>query len=365
MAEELKRVLVVDDEDDLTWSISKHLAKDKDKYELICVNSGMKALEVLSQLPVELVISDIRMPEISGLDLLVKIKDYYPSTKVIIMTAYGSSEVHEEANSRGCLKYIEKPFEISELRQLILEAIEEKKGFIGTISDFHLSDLIQMNCLGRMTSCLYVSRDNNKGAIYFSEGNLVHAECNNLEGEEAFYDMLTWEGGNFSTKRGEAAPKETIIKGWQSLLLEGMRRVDEAKPGGKSELASKQAALQKRINQILDQVIGLKGVQIVSVFDPEGLPVASKIRKGADDTYRIGEISLVIANFIRQVDQVGQELGLKKPREINIDFEDAILSLTQIFEKKEFLVYLAINDKNLGVTRIQAKKYIRELSKIL
>ena len=99
--------------------------------------------------------------------------------------------------------------------------------------------------------------------------------------------------------------------------------------------------------------------------DPEGLPVASKIRKGADDTYRIGEISLVIANFIRQVDQVGQELGLKKPREINIDFEDAILSLTQIFEKKEFLVYLAINDKNLGVTRIQAKKYIRELSKIL
>ena len=67
-----KRVLVVDDEEDLTWSISKHLSKDVEKYELICVNSGVKALEVLSQLPVDLVISDIRMPEISGLELLTK-----------------------------------------------------------------------------------------------------------------------------------------------------------------------------------------------------------------------------------------------------------------------------------------------------
>ena len=219
MHEERKRVLVVDDEDDLTWSISKHLAKDKDKYELICVNSGKKALEVLSQLPVVLVISDIRMPEISGLDLLVKIKDFYPTTKVVIMTAYGSSEAHDEANARGCLKYIEKPFEINELRQIILEVIEEKKGFKGTITDFHLSDLIQMNCLGRMTSCLYVNRDESEGKIYFAEGNLIHAECDSMEGEEAFYEMLSWEGGGFSTKRGEEAPKETIIKGWQSLLL--------------------------------------------------------------------------------------------------------------------------------------------------
>src|SRR6056300_792484 len=127
MKEEKKRVLVVDDEDDLTWSISKHLAKDKDKYDLICVNSGKKALEVLSQLPVKLVISDIRMPEISGLELLSRIRESYPATKVIIMTAYGSSEVHEEANARGCFKYIEKPFEITDLRQLILEAIEEKR----------------------------------------------------------------------------------------------------------------------------------------------------------------------------------------------------------------------------------------------
>jgi predicted regulator of Ras-like GTPase activity (Roadblock/LC7/MglB family) len=73
----------------------------------------------------------------------------------------------------------------------------------------------------------------------------------------------------------------------------------------------------------------------------------------------------VISNFIRQVEQVGQDLGLKKTHEIKIEFQDAILNLSKIFDKKEFLVYLAKNDKNIAFTRLHAKKYIRELSKIL
>ncbi len=361
MSDNKKRVLVVDDEDDLTWSISKHLAKDKDKYELICVNSGKKALEVLSQLPVTLVISDIRMPEISGLDLLVKIKDFYPTTKVVIMTAYGSSEAHDEANARGCLKYIEKPFEISELRQIILEVIEEKKGFKGTITDFHLSDLIQMNCLGRMTSCLLVNRDESEGKIFFAEGNLIHAECDGLEGEEAFYEMLSWEGGGFSTKRGEEASKETIIKGWQSLLLEGMRRVDEANPDKKSGAAEQQAMRMKKINGILDKIIGIKEVVFASIFDPEGFPVASKM----SDKYDISEITPVISNLIRQSEQVGQDMKLSFVKDISVDFEEGLLSLAKVQSKKEFLVFLAENAKNPGMIKLQAKKHIRELAKLL
>jgi len=361
MSDAIKRVLVVDDEDDLTWSISKHLAKDKDKYDLICVNSGIKALEVLSQLPVALVISDIRMPEISGLDLLVKIKDFYPTTKVVIMTAYGSSEVHDEANARGCFKYIEKPFEITELRQIILEVIEEKKGFKGTITDFHLSDLIQMNCLSRMTSCLLVNRDESEGKIYFSEGNLIHAECDGMEGEDAFYEMLSWEGGGFSSRRGEGAPKETIVKGWQSLLLEGMRRVDEAKPNKKSRAAEKQALLMKKINGILDKIIGIKEVVFASVFDPEGFPMASKM----SEKYDISEITPIISNLIRQSEQVGQDMNLSFVKGINIEFEDGLLSLAKVHEKKEFLVFLAENAKNQGVIKLQAKRHIRELARLL
>ena len=365
MADEKKRVLVVDDEDDLTWSISKHLAKDKDKYDLICVNSGKKALEVLSQLPVQLVISDIRMPEISGLDLLVKIKDFYPLTKVIIMTAYGSSEVHEEANARGCFKYIEKPFEINELRKLILEGIEEKKGFRGTITDFHLSDLIQMNCLGRMTSALYVTRDENKGCIYFHEGNVVHAECEDLEGENALYEMLTWEGGSFSSERGKTAPKETIIKGWQSLLLEGMRRVDELQPAHKVVQQQKRDATMVKIYSILDHIINIKGVILVAVFDPEGFPLASKFSEKVHSNYGMNEVTPILSNLVKQMDSVGEDLKLQMTKDIILEFSKGLMIMTRIHQRKEFLIIIAEDAKYLNILHVEAKKYHRDLTKIL
>nr|HQV32139.1 response regulator [Calditrichia bacterium] len=110
LSDRRKRVLIVDDEEDLTWTLSKKLSKDSDKFDLYCMNSGREAIEMLNQMPFDLVITDVRMPEVSGLDLLVEIKDLYPETKVAIMTAYGSSDVQHEATNRGCFSYIEKPF---------------------------------------------------------------------------------------------------------------------------------------------------------------------------------------------------------------------------------------------------------------
>ena len=98
MGVELKKVLIVDDEETLTWSMAKSLSKDKDKYEVLIANNGQEAMNLLKKSKVDLVISDIRMPDINGLDLLVRIKMEYPETKVIIMTAYGSSDVQKEAN---------------------------------------------------------------------------------------------------------------------------------------------------------------------------------------------------------------------------------------------------------------------------
>jgi CheY-like chemotaxis protein len=365
MANELKRVLVVDDEDDLTWSISKHLAKDKNKYELICVNSGKKALDVLSQLPVELVISDIRMPEISGMELLIKIKESYPRTKVIIMTAYGSSEIQEEANKHGCLKYIEKPFEINELREFILNVIEQKKGFQGTISDFHLSDLIQMNCLGRLTSALNVQMEDHEGVIYFIEGNIVHAACDDLEGKEALYAILSWEGGSFSSERGKKSPKETIIEGWQSLLLEGMRRVDESRKGKPSERETKRLSRVEKLNAVLNQIMKINGVVLTVIFDPDGFPVASQVNEKAQSTYNIKQLVPVFSNFVKQVESVGSDLNLKQTKDLLIEFKQSILKLTHIEGKKEYLIILSDIKNNISLLRMETKKQMSKLAEVL
>ena len=227
MAEGLKRVLIVDDEETLTWSMAKSLSKDREKYEVMIANNGREALNLLRKHKIDLVISDIRMPDINGLDLLVRIKMEHPQTKVIIMTAYGSSDVQKEANRRGSLYYIEKPFEIADIRKIIIDLIGKKRGFQGKVFDVQLSDIIQMNCLGRLTTALVITRDGEKGVIYFNEGEIIHAECGEQKGTEAFYRILSWDEGEFISNIGFIPPVQTIYQNWEHLLVEAMRRNDD------------------------------------------------------------------------------------------------------------------------------------------
>jgi DNA-binding response OmpR family regulator len=227
MAEGLKKVLIVDDEETLTWSMAKSLSKDKDKYEVMIANNGREALSLLKKGKIDLVISDIRMPDINGLDLLVRIKMEHPQTKVIIMTAYGSSDVQKEANRRGSLFYIEKPFEISDIRKIIVDLIGKKKGFHGKVFDVQLTDIIQMNCLGRLTTALVITRNGEKGVIYFNEGEIIHAECGEKKGSDAFYRILTWDEGEFVSNIGFIPPVQTIFQSWEHLLVEAMQKSDD------------------------------------------------------------------------------------------------------------------------------------------
>ncbi|MGC9325496.1 MAG: response regulator [Desulfomonilia bacterium] len=224
-----KQVLIVDDEETLTWSLAKSLSHDRETYEVTTVNDGETALSVLENTTFDVVVLDIRLPGISGLDVLVKIKEKRPSTKVIIMTAYGSSEIKAKAKARGSLYYIEKPFEISQMRSLILKGLKEDgaRGFDGSITGLQLPDLIQMNCLSQITTALYVTKDQRKGCIYFEDGQITHAEVGALEGEEALFSILSWPTGSFKFVGGIKAPKVTISTNWEYLLIEGVRKADE------------------------------------------------------------------------------------------------------------------------------------------
>jgi len=287
MVKPSKRVLIVDDEETLTWSMSKSLSKDRDKYSIFIANTGKEALEVLRNHAIDLVITDIRMPDINGLDLLTTVKRKYPGTKVIIMTAYGSADIRKEANKRGSLYYVEKPFEIADIRKLILDILWKRKGFEGKVFDLQLTDVIQLNCLCRVTAALKVDRGDQKGLIYFSDGEIVHAECNGEVGKRALFNILRWREGKFDHERGMTAPQHTISQNWEHLLVEGMRQSDESyvppgrvpEPRSPSGLAvvgaekisvespgqtAREEAPMERTVQSIARVTGCEGTMIVS-----------------------------------------------------------------------------------------------------
>jgi predicted regulator of Ras-like GTPase activity (Roadblock/LC7/MglB family) len=143
-----------------------------------------------------------------------------------------------------------------------------------------------------------------------------------------------------------------------------MRRVDEAKPG-RTDIGGKLAKTQREISRILDKLASLKGVILTTVFDPEGFPVASQINPDSPRKYAIQELTPIISGLIKQVDSIGQDLKIKQPKSISVEFEDAILKLNKVQDRKEYLVILAENKINIGVLTLEAKKNLRKLSRIL
>lgn len=356
----MKRVLIVDDEEDLTWSIEQHLKKDSRHYELHSVNSGQAALDLLSQIPIDLVVSDIRMPEISGLDLLIDIREKYPATKVIIMTAYGSSEIQNEASERGCFQYIEKPFEISELRRLIMAGVEDQKGFEGRVSDFQLSDLIQMNCLGRLTNALYIEKGMQRGMIFIEDGTITHSEVGNIQGEEAFYEIMSWEGGSFKVHRGEKSKKETILKGWQGLLIESLRLKDERRGEPKDRVD----ALRKREEELTEALRHYnknKGILLAEVVDAAAISLA-RVKNVEEDDFRVLPLVHVLAELEAES---FRRMNLSHFQSAVLEFEKALLSFSRLPGREEILAIVATDDMNLGMIRMENKKIIKKLAKIL
>jgi DNA-binding NtrC family response regulator len=119
-----KRILIVDDEEALTFSLYQSFILSKHEIEVLTASSGEEAWMKIKEQPVDLVLTDIYMPGMSGFDLLERIKNEYPATKVIVMTAYHVSYKKEDALSKGAYIYFEKPFDIKQVRQQVFDLLE-------------------------------------------------------------------------------------------------------------------------------------------------------------------------------------------------------------------------------------------------
>jgi DNA-binding response OmpR family regulator len=119
--ENLEKIIVVDDEKGICQNVEKILAKSN--YEVVHAQSAKDALERMARESFSLLISDIIMPEMNGLELLKLVKKEWPLTKAIMMTAYASTDTAVKAIRLGALDYIPKPFTPDELRDTVDKAL--------------------------------------------------------------------------------------------------------------------------------------------------------------------------------------------------------------------------------------------------
>lgn len=119
-----EKILIVDDEFNICDSIKDTLVSS---YNIEIANSGEEALSVLEKSQKDLVLLDLNLPGISGVDVLKQVNSNYPDTGIIIITASDSTKVAVDCMKIGAIDYISKPFDIDELRLCVKRALEEMR----------------------------------------------------------------------------------------------------------------------------------------------------------------------------------------------------------------------------------------------
>jgi DNA-binding NtrC family response regulator len=116
------RILVVDDEKLIRWSLKENL--EKENYEVLTAASGEEALETINQEFPDLILQDIKLPGINGLEILEEIKKLREESLVIMMTAYGDINTSVKAMKLGAYDFVEKPFDFDKLKHTIAKALD-------------------------------------------------------------------------------------------------------------------------------------------------------------------------------------------------------------------------------------------------
>ncbi len=122
----MNKILVVDDERAVRYSFERAF---EDEYLIVTAENGLEALDKVKEERPDIVLMDIKMPELNGIEALTRIKELSFNTPVIIMTAFGDTDTAIEAMKEGAYDYITKPFENEELRMIIERALDSARSF--------------------------------------------------------------------------------------------------------------------------------------------------------------------------------------------------------------------------------------------
>jgi CheY-like chemotaxis protein len=116
-ASQSRRILIADDEFLIRWSLTEALSQEG--YEVISVADGRKAIEAAKTQHFDIIITDLIMPELDGWEVLEMTKQTRPPPRVIIITARGNEEIGRKAKEKGAWAYVEKPYIIDKIKEIL------------------------------------------------------------------------------------------------------------------------------------------------------------------------------------------------------------------------------------------------------
>jgi response regulator RpfG family c-di-GMP phosphodiesterase len=233
------RALIIDPDPEETTVLELRMVEQG--FEVSQARQSDQALKLLEKGDIQIVVSELDLQPHDGFALLGEARKHPWGQKVpwVIVTGRtgGGRTDAQRAFELGATDYMTKPVSsdllVAKLKQIIeREAIRggPARGVAGSLQEMGLPEMVQVLWYGRKTGSLKIRSGANSGEIHFVAGAIFNALWANLRGEEAFFAMLSLNEGEFSLDPNFTAPQQVIQDSPEALLLEGMRRLDEAAP---------------------------------------------------------------------------------------------------------------------------------------
>ncbi len=226
------KILLLDDDQDILDLYREMLVALPSEPEVQTASTGARAIALLEAESFSLLVSDLKMPKMDGLQLLTIVRKRFPSLRTVVMSALNDEQFKDRAYAMGIDQFLEKPRTGKEINYFceciegLLRKGEDDGGFRGVQSK-SLMDIIQLECLSQSSSVLKITSGPVEGKIWITTGEVIDALAADATGEEAFRLIASWKGGNFEMLPADPGRRRTIHSSYHALLLETAQAMDE------------------------------------------------------------------------------------------------------------------------------------------
>lgn len=284
------KILLLDDDPDLLDIYREILGQLPSRPDIRTATAGGRAMAMLEVEPFTLLICDLKMPKMDGLQVLSIVRRKYPELRTVVLTSMADEQFRSRVYALGVDLYWQKPGSDTEIKMFLecLESLlgrESGPGFRGVQSK-SLVDIVQLECISQSSSVLRITNGPLSGRIWINTGELIDAETDGLRGEEAFQRILAWKAGSFESLPEEPGRARTIFKSYNALLLESAQALDELRGApptasdGQASTASAPVAASS-----LNEFLQVEGVEFVLTASTE--PGGAVESRGLDNTDRL------------------------------------------------------------------------------
>lgn len=230
---EMQHVLVVDDSAEIRKSLLDAFESFAHKFKTLAAKNGKEAADIVSDQRIDLVVTDIQMPVMDGLELIEFIEARQPEMPIFVIASAVTPEIDGKISKSDFIRFFSKPLSPKVLAESVFEELVKNAG--GEMHGVNIPSFLQLMEMDKRTCTLMVKVGEKSGQLSLRKGVPMDAKTGELSGEVAACEIISWDKATVQIKGGSPSDQRVIETPLMALIIEASRLKDERNNSGETQ----------------------------------------------------------------------------------------------------------------------------------